>query len=79
MPRGKHLNDQKIHTNLYKQSDRLGRLKIIQKDLAAELGITIFAMSRVIKRMEEAGRIKRLTSHQGTIWTYVIRDPERFK
>lgn len=78
MPKGIHIDVPAVHDLLWERSDRLGRLKLIQKELAKELGVTHFAITRLFKRMEEEGRMKKLTGHQGNTWTYTIRDPDRF-
>lgn len=78
MPKGKAIDVVQVHETLWGKSDRLGRLKIMQKDFAVELGVTHFAITRLFKRMEEEGRMKKLVSHQGNTWTYAIRDPKNF-
>lgn len=78
VPSGKHLDLEEIHKNLWERSDRLGRLRLIQKEYAQELGVTHFTITRLFKRMEEEGRMKKLVSHQGNMWTYAIRNPENF-
>lgn len=78
MPKGYAIDVKKVHEQLWERSDRLGRLKMIQKEFAQEIGVTHFAITRLFKRMEEEGRIKKLASHQGNTWTYTIRDPEKF-
>lgn len=64
---------------LWSRSDRLNRLKVIQKDFADEVGCTKFTMNIVFKRLEADGRIKRVQTHQGNVGTYVIRDPDLFE
>lgn len=78
MPKGKPIEVDEVHRLLRAKADRLGRLKLLQKDLAEELGVTHFAINRLFRRMEDEGRMKRLVSHQGNIWTYAIRDPDDF-
>jgi len=72
------VHDDLIHELLWARSDRLNRLHIIQKDFADEVGISKFTMNHCFKRLEAAGRIKKIQSHQGNMWTYLIRDPDLF-
>lgn len=78
MPSGKHLDLEEIHEILWNKSDRLGRLRLIQKEFAQEIGVTHFTITRVFKRLEAEGRLKKLVSHKGNMWTYAIRNPENF-
>lgn len=78
MPRGYDIDMVAVHQKLWDRSDRLGRLPLIQKELAVELGVTHFAVNRLFRKLEEEGRIKKLSSHQGNTWTYTIRNPENF-
>lgn len=78
MPKGQAIDMSAVHHLLWDRSDRLGRLRLTQKELATELGVTHFAVSRLFKRMEQDGRMKKLTGHQGNTWTYTIRNPENF-
>lgn len=78
MPKGARIDVEEVHALLWDRSDRLGRLKVIQKDFAVELGVTHFAVSRLFSRMEEQGRMRKLAGHHGNTWTYLIRDPSNF-
>lgn len=78
MPKGYALDVPEIHEKLWEKADRLGRLRILQKDFAEEVGVTHFAITRLFKRMEEEGRMKKMASHKGNTWTYAIRDPASF-
>lgn len=78
MPRGHDIDLVAVHNALWERSDRLGRLKLIQKEFAKEIGVTHFAINRVFRRLEDEGRMKKLASHQGNTWTYSIRNPENF-
>lgn len=78
MPKGQAIDVGKVHEILWERSDRLGRLKLVQKEFAVEVGVTHFAITRLFKRMEEDGRLKKMASHQGNTWTYVIRNPDLF-
>lgn len=79
MPRGETIDTGMVHKLLWARADRLGRLKVMQKDLAEEIGITKFTMSRVFSRMEEDGRLRKLQGHKGNTWTYAIKDPKSWK
>jgi DNA-binding MarR family transcriptional regulator len=75
VPKGKPISRIGLQKMLYERADRLGRLKIHQRQLAAELEVTYFAVCRVLQRMEDEGRVKVLKAGKDNIKTYVIREP----
>lgn len=75
MPKGTAIDRAALQKQLYERSDRLGRLKIHQRDLAKELGVTYFAVCRVLSKMEAEGRVKVLKAGIDNVKTYVIREP----
>lgn len=78
MPKGHHIDVPAAHRKLWEKADRLGRLKILQKDFAKEIGVTHFTACNLFRRLEEEGRLKRVASHKGNTFTYAIRDPDSF-
>lgn len=76
MPKGHSINIEALHSFLFRKSDRLGRIKLNQRELADEFGITKFTMSRVIARMVDTKRIRRLTNNLNNRGSFVVEDPE---
>lgn len=65
-----------VHALLW--GDRMGNgtVRIVQNDFCEDLLVTKFTLNRVLKRMEEEGRIECLTQGKGaTVRTYRIIDP----
>lgn len=75
MPKGHHIDRAKLQVMLRERADRLGRLQIHQRELAKELGVTYFAICRVLSKMEEEGRVKVLKAGKDNVKTYAIREP----
>lgn len=59
-----------LHDYLFQKSDRHNMITISPTELADELGITIYSMSRILGEMRKAGRLKKVGSR-----TEVV-DPE---
>lgn len=76
MPRGQSVDLDLLHKFLWKRTDRLGRIKIVQRDLAEDLGVTHYAINRILSRMTATGRIRRMATGHRNIGTYVVIDPE---
>lgn len=64
-----------MHRYLYRKADRLHRITIVQKEMAKDLGITHFAMCRILAKMVQDDRIKKLSADTKNVWTYVVDDP----
>ena len=66
----------RLHALLFRRTNRFGKVKLIQKELAEEIGVNKFTMSRIMKEFLEDGRAKLLSrgKHDGN--SYVIVDPE---
>lgn len=79
MTRGKAVDEKALHKSLWSRADRLGRLTIKSIDLANEIGVTVFTMSRVMGRLEDSGRIRQIASSKTNIKTYWIRNPAEFE
>lgn len=67
-----------IHQLLWERRDRRGTTTFVNNDLAKELGVTIWTMSRITQELIDAGRIKPLKAAKTNIKTYIVRDPEVF-
>lgn len=76
--RGHPIDINKMHRFLWRRSDRLGRLRLSQRDFAKELGVAHETVSRIFSRMTEAGMIKRIRSERNNIGIYAIVDPDEF-
>lgn len=64
-----------LHVLLWQRRDAAGGVRVVQKQLAAELGVSKFSMSRILKRMADDGRLIPLVGSGGSA-TYEVVDPE---
>lgn len=78
MAPGKSLDVSKIHRALHSKTDRFGRIKFKQADLAKEFSVTKFTMSRTIASMVADGRIKLITKNNNNRGTFTIADPDEW-
>ena len=67
-----------LHRILWRRADRRGRLRVLAMDLADELGITRFTLSRIMNQMAQEGRLRDLgrDGSNQKLWTVV--DPEQW-
>jgi hypothetical protein len=79
MPRGKDLDHLAIHRVLYERADRLGRVLINQTDLAKELGITKFTMSRTITQMIADHRLHQISRKKNLRGVFRVIDPHEWQ
>lgn len=75
MPKGFPLDLHKIQALLFERADRQGRVRLNQSELALELGITKFTMSRVIQRMTQEDRIRQVSHKRLLSGIFVVEDP----
>lgn len=75
MPRGESIDVLELQKLLKTRADRRGVLKLQQRQLAVELGVTHFAVCRVLARMEEQGLIKRIGTGHRNVGSYWIKEP----
>ena len=78
MAPGKSLDVDQIHRSLHSRTDRFGRIKFKQADMAEEFGVTKFTMSRTISSMITDGRIRLITKNRNNRGTFVITDPDEW-
>lgn len=78
MPRGQDLDHLAIHRALWKRADRLGRVRLNQTELARELGITKFTMSRLITTFIEDERLALLTRNKNHRGQFKVMDPDHW-
>ena len=76
MPRGEPLDVAALHRHLRRKADRLGRIRLNQRALAVELGVTRFAVCRVVARMTRTGRLRRIGSGPRNVGLYVVGPPD---
>lgn len=65
-----------LHKLLWTRRSRRDTVRVIQKDLAAEIGVNKWTMSRIMHELQNDGRIKVIGVEKDTIRTFVIRDPK---
>lgn len=75
MSRGKPIDVDKLHTFFYEKADRYGTLQITQRDLASQMGVAYETICRVVKKMSNEGRMKRMKSKKNNVGVYLIQDP----
>jgi hypothetical protein len=78
MPQGLPIDIADIHQKLWDAKDRNDVVKIYQKQFALYCGISAPHMSRVIKRLKEEGRIKKIGSRYRNVGVYSVYDPADF-
>ena len=78
MPKGHNIDVERLHESLFDKADRLGRLKLKQSEVAVELGITKFTMSRTVTKLIEQGRMKLLTKNRNNRGLFYVTDPEEW-
>lgn len=64
---------------MWADTDVRGKVVLVQKDLAAELGLSKFVMCRIIGSLEDDGRIKKIASRYKNVGVYTVRDPAEFE
>lgn len=78
MPQGKPIDITAIHQTLWDAKDHTKKVKIYQKQFALYCGISAPHMSRVVKRLQEEGRIKKVGTRYRNVGVYLVYDPETF-
>lgn len=76
MGKGHPIDRDKLHAYLFRKTDRYGRLRLVQKNLAEDMGVAHETICRVIKRMCDEKRMKRLDSKKNNVGVYMVLDPE---
>lgn len=57
-----------------------GMIRVVQLDLAAELGVSKYALNRTLAKMVEQGRLERLTPRGGSASvSYDVVDPDAWR
>lgn len=73
MTRPIEIDDAGLHRFLYRKADRQHRFSFSQQKLAADLGVSEFHLCRVMRRLREDGRVRRIGTR-----TIVVADPANF-
>lgn len=79
MPTGNSIDHDTFHGFLFRRADRKGRLRMDQKVLAAEFGLTKFTLSRTITKMIEDKRLRKISRKGNNRGYFVVEDPELWK
>ncbi len=79
MPTGKAIDHDAFHAFLYNRAGRRGRIELQQTQLAAEIGVTKYTMSRIIAQMLEDGRLHQISKKRNNRGYFVVEDPETWK
>lgn len=69
------LDREALHLFLFERTDDKDIIRIVQKELADDLGVTPFTMNRVIKEFCQEGRLKTVTTSNHNIQSYVVCEP----
>lgn len=64
-----------LHVLLWQRRTASGGLRVVQKQLAGELGVSKWSMSRILARMAEEGRLVPLPGSGNSSTTYDVVDP----
>lgn len=76
MPSGTHVDHLAVHRALFERADHLGCVVIHQSELARELGVNKFTMSRVISQMVADERMRQITKRQYRWGKFKVTDPQ---
>ncbi len=68
-----------FHASLFEKTDRRGRIKLNQTELAVEFGITKFTMSRTITKMVDDRRMRQVSNKSNNRGYFVVEDPDVWK
>lgn len=68
-----------VHQEIWDARTRNGTVRIYQKQFAAHLSISVYQMSRIIKELEQQGRIKKIAARHRNIGIYKVYDPIDFE
>lgn len=78
MTRAINIDHQRLHEMLWKKADSTGRLLIHQSDLREQLAVSNATLCRILQRMANEGRLKKIAARKGNIGVYVLQNPEGF-
>lgn len=68
-----------LHSFLWDRTDSKDVIRIVQRELAEQLGVTIYTMSRVVKEFCQEGRLKKVQTSNHNIQSYVVCEPGAWK
>jgi hypothetical protein len=64
-----------LHRLLWRRSDRRNVVRVHQGDLAAEILVSKYTMSRLFRRLQDEGRIRKHSTAKLNIASYEVVDP----
>lgn len=76
LPENTPIDRDALHEYLWRHTDRLGKVKVVQRILARDLDVTHYTISRIFREMREEGRVRKIGSDKLNVSTYLIVDPE---
>lgn len=74
-PIGQGVDRHALHRFLWERRSRRGSIRVVQKDLAEQIGVNKWTMSRIMHELADEGRIRQVAIEKDTIRTFVVRDP----
>lgn len=74
-PRNTAVDIDGLHRLLWRRSNRRNVVKVHQGELAEQLMLSKFAMSRLFRRLQDEGRIRKHSTAKLNIASYEIVDP----
>lgn len=78
MPSGHALDIVDVHRALWARRDRRNAVRVQQTEVARELGVNKYTMSRKFAQLLEEGRIRQVGSRKNASGMYVVEDPDNF-
>lgn len=76
--RGYSIDMDGMHRFLWRRADHTGRLRIQQRQFAEELGIAHETVCRLLKRMADQGRIKKIAAKAHNVGVYSVKNPDEW-
>lgn len=75
MSRQREIDREALHRVLWRRCDRRGALKLVQNEMAMELGITPSWFSRIVAEFREQGIMTPIASGKHNVKTYRVTEP----
>ncbi len=75
MSRPRQIDRDALHRVLWRRCDRRGSIKLVQNQMALELGITPSHFCRIIAEMTEQGIMRPIAAGKHNVRTYQVTEP----
>lgn len=75
MVQGREFSREWIHEELWKRANRRGKVELHLGTAAEELGISYWHFTKIVKQLETAGCLKKISQRKGNIGIYSIKQP----